>query len=1250
VEQTVAPDELIETLAHDYPFPLDPFQREAIAHLFEGRSVLVAAPTGTGKALEASTPVLTPTGWKAISELHVGDLVIGANGQPVRVRGVYPQGKRPAYRVTFNDGISVVCDLDHLWAVNTKWRQHEQRPYRVLTLRQILAEGVSDGQGRRHFIPLVEPVALHQPKPVEEQMTVRFLRQRVGFTRRALTSRLGVPKWVVANHGKNRLIPSAEYQRAVAGVLASPGPYPRLHPYVLGALLGDSGFSTGMLRFTSADNEIIEKVQALLPPGGALQKAANTLHDWYIVSRPGGPQNLVVAALDKLGLMGHRAEGKFIPHAYKFAPVEERIALLQGLLDTGGSVGAKGDALEYTTVSPTLAEDVAFLVRSLGGRTRIRQKGTGSHLTYRMPISLPDGIAPFSLRRKAERYASHTRYKPCRAISAVEPAGEAEMVCIAVDAPDGLFVIDGFVVTHNTVVAEAGIWLARRLGQRVIYTAPLKALSNQKFRDLRERYGPQAVGLVTGDIVEAHYAPIVVMTTEIYRNMLLEAEARGISELDDVACVIFDELHYVSDPERGPVWEEAIIHSPRHILLVGLSATVSNAEELALWISRVHRPISLVLHTERAIPLEHYYYLDGQLHLVMDAERRRVGRFPKIGGEAKRRKERGQGRRFTFDGEANGQNGQPVPGQANGQLTQATAPAAPGEQAAPAATPLIVREPTPEARPKPGEREATEPGELLSALLRANLLPCIYFLPGRRIVEETALGVGSQLLVTPEERELLNEEVRTWLGALSPEDRELEQVRRLTALIPRGLAYHHAGLLPGLKVLVETLFQRGHLKAVFATDTLALGINMPARSVVVGSMSKFDGTEMRLLTPNEYQQLTGRAGRRGMDERGAAILPYSPWEPFEPAFAALTGKLLPVNSAFVIRYNSILNLWGTGDINRLRRVVASSFREFQRYSRHLMAKERQARRADELIRLAQGDEDEGKGGTPSMEGQKPRRALSKAGAAELYGTIQVLQTLDYIGPDDRLTVKGRLLRDIFHPSGILFTELIAEVPLDELYPAELAELASWFTFDDDRPVRNRNTLSGRLIDLRRDVARVVRRVQFMETELGLEVTSGISESFHSLALNWWRGSTLAGLQRRLDLAEGDLLVTLNQTIDLLQQVQSAVGKTLDDQTLWQSEGEQNEDWARDLLAARLRLTRLRPLLASAAKGLLRGIVLQSRTVPSMAAQVAGEPVPLDMEEDEDRRDLRLDLTEENPAIAQPARTRSHPHEHRPSQP
>jgi len=208
--------------------------------------------------------------------------------------------------------------------------------------------------------------------------------------------------------------------------------------------------------------------------------------------------------------------------------------------------------------------------------------------------------------------------------------------------------------TGKTLVAEYAIWRAQQRNQRVIYTTPLKALSNQKYRDMRTLYGFDAVGLVTGDIVEHSRASIVIMTTEVYRNMLLEEGGDRFAEdenenvvpssLADVGFVIFDELHYLSDVERGPVWEEAIICSPPHVQLVGLSATVSNARELANWISQVHRPISMVLHEERAVPLEHYYFIDNKLHLVEDANGNRVERFPDTGGEARLAYRTGRGR------------------------------------------------------------------------------------------------------------------------------------------------------------------------------------------------------------------------------------------------------------------------------------------------------------------------------------------------------------------------------------------------------------------------------------------------------------------------------------------------------------------------------------------------------------------------------------------------------------------------------
>ena len=795
--------------------------------------------------------------------------------------------------------------------------------------------------------------------------------------------------------------------------------------------------------------------------------------------------------------------------------------------------------------------------------------------------------------------------------------------------------------TGKTLVAEFAIWLAQQRNQRVIYTTPLKALSNQKYRDLREIYGYDNVGLVTGDIVEHSRASVVIMTTEVYRNMLLEeggerftSEENPIpSSLADVGFVIFDELHYLSDIGRGPVWEEAIICSPPHVQLVGLSATVSNAEDLANWISRVHRPISLIVHEQRAVPLEHYYFLDNKLHLVQDASGQRVEHFPDVGGEAKIAQMMGRNRASLYDEDeededdfwdGRGKRGRASPGSSFADDTQTSTEAQDNEK---------------QRTRKSAPRKAPEPGEILTVLREADLLPCLYFLPGRRVVEEAAMSAALHLFTTPEEQELIKEEVGIWLEQLPKEDRSLQQVYALTELLPRGLAFHHAGLLPGLKVLVETLFARGHLRAVFATDTLALGVNMPARSVVVGSLSKFDGQEMRLLTPNEYRQLTGRAGRRGMDIHGAAIIPYSPWEPFESSFQRITAELQPVTSSFIIRYNSVLNLWRPGDIQHLRRICASSLREYQRY---LLWEQRERVRLERLeMRYHTGKKKENKKRAKAVEGatqalERRRRSigaypLSRAGAAELDGTIFALRALGYIGQDDRLTIKGHLLRGIFHPSGVLIIELMMAGALDQLTPGELAEVCSWFTFDNDRRLNNRDVLNTNLKRVRGELWRIEQHVHGIEERASINFTPGIVPDFHGVALAWSRGMSLGGLLRRVDLAEGDLLMLLNQTIDLLQQVQSAVGQVLDARDVWEqdtpvlTEGVTNErsavanarNRAEQLVIQRERMERLRPLLAQASTSLLRGIIVQSRTVPSMAISISDEEIPLDAEEDID---------------------------------
>ncbi|MGC4189937.1 MAG: DEAD/DEAH box helicase [Thermomicrobiales bacterium] len=428
----------------------------------------------------------------------------------------------------------------------------------------------------------------------------------------------------------------------------------------------------------------------------------------------------------------------------------------------------------------------------------------------------------------------------------------------------------------KTVVAEFGIYNALRGTGRVLYTAPIKALSNQKFRDLRAIYGDE-VGLLTGDVSENRDARVIVMTTEILRNMLLQSPW----ELDDVDCVIFDEIHYLADPERGTTWEESIILCPDHIQFICLSATVTNAEEIAGWIGRTHRPIQLITHNRRPVPLSLYYFVEDELHQVVDHHGKRVKSFNRLGGEARRQ------------------------------------PGRPGYRKAPDRQKAVLDEP--QAR------------EIVDALAKENLLPAIYFLFSRNDCQTYAerLAMVSPHLLKPGQLEQVDAVVQTYLDSMRPEDLELEQVLLITRLARKGIGFHHAGLLPILKQLVEVLFSRGLMQVVFATDTLALGVNMPARTVVIGRMTKWDGRRRRILTPNEFQQMAGRAGRRGMDAFGHVVMPYSAYIPYKEMLEVATGALLPVQSAFAIRYNTVLNLWDPPHGDRVRQMLQRSLAQYQ---------------------------------------------------------------------------------------------------------------------------------------------------------------------------------------------------------------------------------------------------------------------------------------------------------------------------------
>ncbi len=431
----------------------------------------------------------------------------------------------------------------------------------------------------------------------------------------------------------------------------------------------------------------------------------------------------------------------------------------------------------------------------------------------------------------------------------------------------------------KTVVAEYAVAAALADGRRAFYTAPIKALSNQKYHDLSRRFGSERVGLLTGDNSINGDAPVVVMTTEVLRNMIY-ARAGGLTRL---GVVVLDEVHFIQDTYRGPVWEEVIIHLPPAVQLVCLSATVSNAEEVTDWITTVRGRTHPVVETRRPVRLE-------QLHLVGDRTSERLHLLPVI-----------------------------VHGRANPEAVRLDEDAsrtwrrAGGRQRA--------------------RRRLFTPSRLdvVERLDEEGFLPAICFIFSRHQCDEaarTCLAAGVRLTDGPE-RERIRQIVDERLGDLDPADLAVLGYGQFLAQLEAGIAAHHAGMVPPFKEVVEACFTEGLVKVVFATETLAVGINMPARSVVIEKLTKFTGDHHASLTPGEYTQLTGRAGRRGIDEVGHAITLWSPFVPFEQVASLATSRAFRLSSAFRPTYNMAANLVRSYTSAEAHHLLNLSFAQYQ---------------------------------------------------------------------------------------------------------------------------------------------------------------------------------------------------------------------------------------------------------------------------------------------------------------------------------
>ncbi len=713
----------------------------------------------------------------------------------------------------------------------------------------------------------------------------------------------------------------------------------------------------------------------------------------------------------------------------------------------------------------------------------------------------------------------------------------------------------------KTIVGEYACAAALATGTRTFYTTPIKALSNQKHRDLLAVHGEGSVGLLTGDRSLDGGAPIVVMTTEVLRNMLYA----GDGAIDGLGHVVLDEVHYLADRERGAVWEEVILHLPRHVRLAALSATVSNAEQFGAWLDLVRGDCALVLEERRPVPLRHHYYVNGRIHDTFRTSR---------SGTAEQR-----------EAASRAEGGVPNPDVL--MLEQRSRRRTVDRHGRSHRTGPRLRWPS-----------RTEVAEELS---HRGWLPAILFVFSRAGCDDgvAELRRAGVVLTSEEERRRIADLVDGRLWELPPEDLEVLGVGPWRRSLLDGVAAHHAGLVPLFKEVIESAFQKGLLKMVLATETLALGINMPARTVVIERLEKYDGEGHRLISSGQYTQLTGRAGRRGIDTVGHAIVLHQRDVEFRVTAGLVGARSYPLHSSFTPSYNMVVNLLARRDVAAAESVLRRSFAQFELDAETARDEERLAelgevpiaaaschagdwstywdlrRRITETERVAtrsrrdraptdravidglraelqthpchacpdrsehereQRSTDRSLGEVERLRADVDRRSGSLVRA--FHRLVAVLTERGHLETSARPSVTGTLLAGVHGATDLLTTEALAGGTLDRLGPAELAGVAALLVHEarrEDVPQPDRLPTPG-LEAARRelwDLAAVLREVELRHGVTPLrELDAGLVGPAHA----WASGAGLEEAIGTTGMTGGDFVRGMKQCIDLLGQL------------------------------------------------------------------------------------------------------------------
>ena len=807
----------------------------------------------------------------------------------------------------------------------------------------------------------------------------------------------------------------------------------------------------------------------------------------------------------------------------------------------------------------------------------------------------------------AERYARFDRVKRQRRSIAAKFADTLpfELDRFQTDANEALEQGSNVLVAAptgagKTVVADFAVYLAQQQNAKAFYTTPIKALSNQKYHDLVALYGPDKVGLLTGDTSINSEADIVVMTTEVLRNMLYEHS----TTLQALRYVVLDEVHYLADRFRGPVWEEVIIHLPQSVRIVGLSATVSNVEDFAHWIASVRGETKLVVSEHRPVPLEQYvliqrdprtepelfdlYQHDGQGRPTTKLNARLSHRLD----EYTRREQRRRGAERAERRKGHGRHGRPEK-RASRQV----------------------------------ERYQPRRWAVVDELNFLGMLPAIYFIFSRNGCDEAVdqcLDAGLCLTTDDEAlriRSIVDEMIE---GQLTHDDLKTLHFSRFRHALEEGFAAHHAGMVALFKQIVERLFEEGLIKVVFATETLALGINMPARSVVIEKLEKYDGTGIVGLTPGEYTQLTGRAGRRGIDTIGnAVVVDHRGFTP-ETAVALSSKRVYPLHSSFKPTFNMAVNLLNTSDYETARITLDHSFaqweanesawqiearidaltaalagyaeamtceygdftdllrirmqlNELQKNERRKLKHEVFATNADKSrafrrldARIAKLKElehdhpckqcpdfqDHMKWGhrwmreTRELERLRQRYDSRTGSVARQFDRIcEILDRLGYLERTDHdgvrdytLTEQGQLLRRLYSERDLVLAQAITEGVLDDLSAPQIAALLSSLLYEARRgeggePRRYPGGPHGLVAQRARELKYLDEHVLVLCEDAGMDsYLQPLDFGIVDIIYDWACGDSLAQVLEHTELTGGDFVRNAKRLADVLQQI------------------------------------------------------------------------------------------------------------------